>query len=179
MSLSKGYLLFKVTFYLLQRECQIKLEGNHQDEFYIAHSKFIGIDEDIYVVFTLGTHGNRVFLTATDGDPEEIGKILANLESYNCHEKKLRAGAFIQMPSKYLQSNGNVGVLLLRTKTLNILNEILDYVDIHDVRIRFSLVTFLNQSEYDCRKTYGHDALMDRFSEEGKDLISINNLLED
>ena len=65
-------------------------------------------------------------------------------------------------------------MILLPINTSNILNFLPYQIEINEVNYNFILVVFLSPNEYLEWQTKGHDALMDYFIENEKDLVSFN-----
>lgn len=131
-------------------------------------------DDEINFVFNLPSSGGHIFLTVTDGEEAEIKKIVATLEDYELSGTKLAVGNYVAIPSEYLERNGRVGIVLLKMETIGVLRDFPEFLKLGEVQYHFVLVVFISHEEYEFKKKFGHDALMDRFSKEDKDLISIS-----
>ncbi len=132
-------------------------------------------DKEVCAVLNLPTSTDKLFLTLSDGDPEKIARVLAHLEetdTKNC----LHKNDILRFDYSYLQENNKIGVVLLSIKVSPVFNGLEHNMIFNGKKIQLMLVVFISQEEYDYRKKFGHDALMDYFSDKDKDLVSIAKL---
>jgi len=141
------------------------------DVFHVAYARLT--DEagyrDSYLVFSLASVANRVFMTVTAGRPREVARALANLEEYD-RQTSLSGGSVIRVPDQFFGTHGLTAVLLLRPSTLNGFDDVEDSSEVQGRRLDFSLTLFLTEAELEFKRLHGHDALMSRFDAEGRDV---------
>ena len=129
-------------------------------------------DKSICAVFNLPTVTDKLFLTVSDGDPEKIARVMAHLEETdvtNCLHKT----DICRFDYSYLQDHNKIGVMLLSIKVSPVFDDLKDEMVFSGKKIKPFLVVFISQEEYDYWKKFGLNALMDYFSENDKDLVSI------
>lgn len=129
-------------------------------------------EADAKVAFTLPTYTNSVFVAVTHSQERDVIRILANIEDYEReHSLELNLGEVVLIPKFQIESNESIhAVLLLRTAIHEDLKTIPDRQMIGGREIKFALVVPLTKAEFDYRKKFGHDALMDDFQAQGKDI---------
>ena len=132
----------------------------------------LNVTEDIFIVLTLPTDSNKVFFTVTDGNPEIIAFLLSEIERTDL-TKGFGMRDTIRFNHEYLIENDKVGVMLLPISVSNVLSEITEIKTLSGKPYELYLCTFISADDYACNKNLGSDALMDKFSRENKDLISI------
>ena len=137
------------------------------NEILVAISR-VHFDGNINVIFTLQSCSNNIFLTVSDGDPEKVSHLLAQLERYDS-EGNLCFGEKYRNRNEYLSTKKRYGLVLIRPKKLPFLNYLPDGMD---GDVCFFLVVFLSEMEYRIKLEKGLDALIDLFEENDKDLIS-------
>ena len=124
------------------------------------------------VAFTLPTYTDSVFLAVTHSKERDVIRILANIEDYEReHSRELNLGEVVLLPKFQIDGNERIhAVLLLRTAISELLNTIPDRQMIGGREIKFALVVPLTKAEFDYRKKFGHDALMDKLQDQDKDI---------
>ena len=130
-------------------------------------------DVNLHVIFSIPTNTNNIYITVSDGDTHLIRQLFATLEDSEEHEQ-VGIGCVQLFNDIRLITNDVKGVILLPINTSNILNFLPDQIEINEVNYHFLLVVFLSTNEYVEWQTKGHDALMDYFIENEKDLVSFN-----
>lgn len=153
---------------------EFQLEGGGPNKkFQIAYGKIKVGDEEIIVLFSLTTASNNIFFALTYERERDAAVIIANIEDYESQTSThLHAGEVVVMPpvTSSQDGDGPYGVLLIRTASSPILKKIPDKQVIGDVEIQFHLVVLLSKDDFEYRKKFGHDALMDRWDNEGRDI---------
>ncbi len=130
-------------------------------------------DVSLQVIFAIPTNTNNIYITVSDGDTHLIRQLFATLEDIEGHEQ-IGMGCVQLFDDTRLIENDVRGIILLPITTSNILNFLPDQIEINEVNYHFLLVVFLSTNEYVEWQTKGHDALMDYFIENEKDLVSFN-----
>lgn len=102
--------------------------------------------------------------------------MLGNLEDYERESHSLSAGHVVRIRDSDVASRGVHAVLLLRPAVLPCLAEFGDCFTIAGRHLRFVYALFLTEEEYLFRKQHGHDALMDRFTEERRSIVIFDPL---
>jgi hypothetical protein len=129
-------------------------------------------ERGIYGIFTLpASSDNHIFITITDGDPDEIADILSKVADYS-REHNIEFGHTFQLEneSAMLQA-GRVAVTLLRVDAAKPLSDVPDTLNINELQYQAHLVVFLDQSEYKIKLDKGLGALLDKMESHNKDLI--------
>lgn len=124
-----------------------------------------------HVIFSIPTYSNSVFIGETSNrDPKEIARILSNLEDYERENSlDLELGAVVRLPN--VSPDGlSFAVILLRTATSPVCSDIPDHICIDGTKVRFFLVVPVTSEEYVQWRQNGHDALMDLFESNAKDI---------
>lgn len=139
------------------------------------HSAFVKLRSDAgygdsYLVFSLASVANRVFMAVTASHPREVARALANLEDYG-REVTLLAGDVIQIPDTYFAAHDLVAAILLRPATLSGFDDVVDSCELEGRQLKFSLALFLTKEELQFKETGGHDALMDRFDIQRRSVV--------
>ena len=129
-------------------------------------------DEEVSVVLNKPTFSNKLFLTVTDGDPEKVARVMAHLEETDI-KKCLHQSDIVRFDYSYLKDFNKIGVLLLNINVSPVFDDLESEMVLSDNKIHPLLVLFISQDEYEYKKQHGHDALMDYFAENDKDLVSI------
>lgn len=152
---------------------EFALSGEFLGEFRVAHAVIASSDQLSKVVFTLPTYSRSVFLALTRTKLDETTLVLANLEDYEREScMQLGLGEVVLMP-KQLQDGIDAphAVILLRTATSLDCDNVPDRESINGIRTLFFLAVPLTKDEWELRKQHGHDELMDRFHDCGKELF--------
>ncbi len=150
------------------------LSGDFHGKYYAAHASLGEPTENISVVFTLPTYTTHTFFALTRSKEMEVARLLANIEDYEKEKSiNLRLGEAIITPGKSSSTDSwePHGVILLRTASAVDLRNVPDKEKINGKEIFFFLVVPLTKAEWDCRKQFGHDALIDLFQSNGKELF--------
>ena len=150
---------------------EFSLSGSFDGKYLCAYSNLS--DELDYVVFNIPSYSNSVFFGLSRNNPRDVALALANLEDYEREKKsKLGLGEFILMPNNYAEyRNIPFGVILLRTATSIDCAGVPDYLIVEGNRTSFFLAVPLSEEEYQIRAQQGHDALMDSFEANQKDIF--------
>jgi len=165
--------LMKSIMDLESLEDKVKMIGFEDKEcsFECAYIKAID-DDNIHVVFNLPIYSDKWFLTVSDGNPDEIAKVIAHLEEVD-KDKSANKNDVIRFDTEYLRIHGIIGVLLLDVKVSPVFEGFGSHVEYGKNKVYPLLVVFLSQKEYEIWKNDGHDKLMDYFDLHDKDLVSI------
>ncbi|MBO9602146.1 MAG: hypothetical protein J7496_06530 [Novosphingobium sp.] len=149
---------------------RFSLAGDFKGQYVIAVSECdVG---DSYIAFNLPSYSSSVFIAITKADVKLAALILANLEDYERETNGvLRLGEAVIMPNPNNDFEIPYAVLLLRTGTLIDIAEIGDVETISDRETSFFFVVPLDRDEHDLRATLGHDALLDTFEAQQKDIF--------
>lgn len=140
----------------------------------VAHCRMAcELAEPIFAIFTLGRHSNQIFLTITNGDPDQLINVFAAVEAYDSFEQPLGFGQTMRIENKYLAENRRPALLFLRPDVHPFLENFPDCADVGERHLRFSFVVFLSEDEYAHKLSLGLDALLDKFIAEDKDLFAI------
>lgn len=152
---------------------EFALSGEFEGKFRLAHSVIEAADRSARVVFTLPTYSQSVFLALTRSRLNETALILANLEDYERESSmQLGLGEVILTPEQVQHGPDTPhAVILLRTATSFDCAEVPDSQTIDGKPTLFFLAVPLTKDEWELRRQRGHDALMDRFQEDEKELF--------
>lgn len=129
-------------------------------------------DALLHVVFSLASLSPHLFITVTDGEPEAVARVLADLEAYDV-PPRLAHGHTVPMESTYLAENGRVGVVLLRPVVSNALSHMPDELVAGEQRLHCLLVLFLSREEFDLKRREGLDELLGYFEDIGRDVTAL------
>jgi hypothetical protein len=130
-------------------------------------------DVNLHVIFSIPTNTHNIYITVSDGDANLIRQLFATLEDIEGHEQ-IGIGCVQLFDDTRLIENDVRGIILLPIITSNILNFLPNQFEINGVNYNFILVVFLSTKEYQQWEIKGHDALIDYFIENEKDLIAFN-----
>jgi hypothetical protein len=155
----------------LQDECEIYSFEDSQGKKHYQGVALSKVDSNIACVFSLPTITKNIYITLSDGDTAVVRRVLAMLEEVEI-EDSVALGNVLLLDSVELQTHNIVGVILLPINVSNALNCLPAVIPIEKVEYTVLLVVFLTQAEHHLWVTQGHDALMDLFSGEGKDLVA-------
>jgi hypothetical protein len=152
---------------------EFSLSGTFDGKYYAAYGAIEGAEDQAQVIFNLPRYSTSVFLALGRSKPRETARLLANLEDYE-RESSLSLGL-----GEAILTNGRPGenseapfaVILLRTATSLDCGRVPDRAEIAGKSTSFLLAVPLTEVEWDCRRQFGHDALMDMFQSEGKELF--------
>ena len=150
---------------------EFSLSGNFDGKYLCAYSNLSeGLD---YVAFNIPNYSNSVFLGLSRNNPQDVALTLANLEDYEREKKiKLGLGEVVVMPNNHTEGrNIPFGVILLRTATSIDCAGVPDYSIVEGNRTSFFLAAPLTEEEHQIRALQGHDALMDSFEANQKDIF--------
>ena len=151
---------------------EFRLAGNFQGVF----NAVVGIpdhtDEHVMVVATLPRYNKTVFIGLTRSGELDVARVLANLEDLEReNEKPLKLGDVISHPDGSDSKNGIFSTIIMPVATAFILRPLSSVCNVNDQEVRFVLVLPLSPRELECRNKLGHDAMIDIFQQEGKDLF--------
>ena len=152
---------------------EFSLSGTFAGKYRAGHSTIESTDKPAQVVFSLPTYSRSVFLALTRANPIETARVLANLEDYERESSlQLGLGEVVVTPDQVRRdSDTPFAVILLRTATSLDCTNVPDQQDICGQRTLFFLVVPITKGEWDLRRERGHDALMDKFQIDRKDLF--------
>lgn len=142
--------------------------GNIDNTAYIR----LDLEEDIFIVCTLPVGSGKIFVTVTDGDPEIISFLLSEI-ARNDLTINYRMRDIVRFSNEYLELNGKIGVIILPVLVSNVLCNIGQIEYLNGCFYEMYLCTFISVEDYEYYKSFGVDALLDKFKLENKDLISI------
>lgn len=128
-------------------------------------------DESVKLVCTLPSVTKSVYVTVTDGDDKAVRRVLALLEDLE-RDGAIRLGNVLLIDDPELMANQLCGVILLPAQVFNVLEHLPKTLTIGSIELQYIAVVFLTNEENEIRRTRGHDALMDYWTEIDKDLIS-------
>lgn len=138
-----------------------------------AASAALSDDASLHLVSTLGSRGTHVFLTVSDGAPDDVAAALADIETYDARIARLGHGETVPLEHDALRKAGRTAALLLRPAVSNALQEFPDAATVGPRSFHFFLVVFLDDVEYALKQAAGLDALLDRFESAGHDLVQL------
>lgn len=152
---------------------EFSLSGSFTGKYRAAHSAIKQSDQPAHVVFTLPTYSHSVFMALTRTRPNETARLLANLEDYEREASlALRFGEVVVTPDQ-VRSGAETAfaVILLRTATSLDCAGVPDSQELDGKRTSFFLVVPLTKEEWELRHQHGHDALMNKFQADEKELF--------
>ena len=152
---------------------EFSLSGEFAGKYRVAHSAIESVDQTARVVFTLPSYSRSVFLALTRTKLNETARILANLEDYERESSmQLGLGEVVVTPEQ-VQDGADTphAVILLRTATSLDCAKVPDSQAIDGKQTLFFLAVPLTKEEWELRRQRGHDALMDRFQDDEKELF--------
>jgi len=138
-----------------------------------AASAALSDDAGLHLVSTLASRGAHVFLTVTDGEPDDVAAALADIETYDARTTRLAHGDTVPLERDVLRAAGRTAALLLRPAVSNALPEFPDTATVSRRALHFFLVVFLDDVEHSLKKAQGLDALLDRFETADRDLVQL------
>jgi len=130
----------------------------------------------ISVVSTLGSASRHVFVTATDGPPNEIARVLADLEGHDAVISGLQVGDAVPLEDRWAADHGRVGIQLLPIGVSNAATGLEEVLEVGGRQYHLLLVVFLSRSERTLREDQGLDALLDRFEGARRDLVRFDSV---
>ena len=148
------------------------LAGNFSGKFHSAVGTIDGSEQDGEIVFSVPSYTNDVFLALTHKNKHQVARVLANVEDYE-RENHCELDHSDVVLVRAIVGEADLeryGVLLIRTATSPELIAVPDTMNIAGREVRFFLAVPLTRDEYIYREQFGHDALMDMFSEKSKSL---------
>ncbi|KVO10961.1 hypothetical protein WL30_27160 [Burkholderia ubonensis] len=151
---------------------EFSLSGEFAGKYRVAHSSIESSDRTMRVIFTLPSYSRSVFIALTRTRLNDTARILANLEDYERETSmQLGLGEVVVVPDQAPEgADMPYAVILLRTATSLDCEGVPDDYTIDGKQTRFYLAVPLTKDEWELRRQRGHDALMDRFQDEGKEL---------
>lgn len=130
-------------------------------------------EENLHVVFNLPTLSNKIFITISDGDPEQVAAIMSHLEDIDASKSELDYSHVVRFNEEYFIKHGKIGVILLPIAVSPPL-KFLSNTSLHDLySSTLYLVVFITSDEYEYWKNEGHNRLMEKFERDEKDLICL------
>ncbi|MBP7336469.1 hypothetical protein [Niveispirillum sp.] len=147
------------------------LSGDFSGKYVCGYSRIA--DMNGYVVFNIPTYGSSVFLALTEGSPKEVALILANLEDYERENNiDLGLGEVVVTPAGSVRDMPvPFAVILLRTASSPICGDVPDQMVIEGKPTRFLFAMPISEKDHQLRREQGHDALMDVFEAEDRDIV--------
>ncbi|WP_175874371.1 suppressor of fused domain protein [Burkholderia sp. BCC0397] len=151
---------------------EFSLSGEFSGKYRVAHSRIESSGPAMRLVFTLPSYTRSVFIALTRTRLNEAARILANLEDYERESSmQLGLGEVVITPDKRLNgADVPYAVILLRTVTSFDCANVPDRYILDGRETLFYLVVPLTKDEWELRRLRGHDALIDKFQDEGKEL---------
>jgi hypothetical protein len=134
----------------------------------------IDLAEDLRGSLTLtlpDAKSRSIFLMASEAPPDLIRRLLAYLEQVN-ESRHLVVGNLVPLDAPELRERFVGGVLLLPVSTSNLLASLPAVLSLEGADYSCLLVVFLTFAEIEVWQKSGHDALMDLFELEEKDLFA-------
>lgn len=128
-------------------------------------------DSAVKLVCTLPSVTKNIYVTVTEGDANVVCRVLAVLEDFERIDA-VKLGNVVLIDDPDLKANQICGVILLPGRVFNVLDYLPNNQIIDSVEYYFIAVVFLTDEENEIRRSRGHDALMDYWTEIDKDLIS-------
>jgi Suppressor of fused protein (SUFU) len=154
---------------------EFSLEGDFFGKYHAAHCSLESFLDSERVVFTLPSFSKSVFVALCRGSAKRVARLLANLEDYERERSiQLGLGEVVVTPDQLVEQIGSLeahAVILLRTATAIDCAQVPDCEIIDGRETSFLLVLPLSAEEYEIRRRLGHDALMDKFQIDGKDIF--------
>ena len=97
---------------------------------------------------------------------------MAALEDIDSHDQ-IKMGNVQLIDDPELKKNKVCGVIFLPVATSNVLDFIDEKIEVNSIQYTFLLVVFFTEEEHLLWKEKGHDALMDFFASNNKDLVRL------
>jgi len=137
---------------------------------YAAYARIVDAEDELYAVFNLPGDTGAVFLGLAYANAPEVARVLANLEEFEAaNQKQLNWGGVLSIGNA--ATSVLPGVALLRTASADEFRDVPDRAVVQGQELRFFLVAPLDANELSHRQRLGHDALMDKFAAESKDIV--------
>lgn len=144
------------------------------DENYIVATAGIDFDDDSETSICYTMNSGNVYLTVSDGDPQEVSLLMAYIKSLG---SEFSFGNVVEISdSEYLQKYDRCGAVFLVPETLPILEQVPNEAIISGIRTKFLLIVFLNRSEMEIMKDAGFDSLLDYFIKKKRDVIRLSSI---
>lgn len=140
--------------------------------FHLATVRCTGAPE-IKLVFNVPLQTATIFVSATDGDADLLGVVIANLEEQERKGRRMTIGSVIAFSASRLGEAGVAGVVLLEPSTLNLLCHLPVQLDVDNKSYRFLLVVYLSAAELKLWQSEGFDALMPHFDTIERDVVAL------
>ncbi len=129
-------------------------------------------DEKLCLVCNLPTLVPKLFAMVSEGDPEELIRIMAHIEEVDFNKGIISNGHVIRFDDKYLLNANKIGVLILNAQVSPVLSLLPEAIQFEGKTITPYLVVLIDPFEYDLWKNNGNEALMKHFEEIDKDLVA-------
>ncbi|WP_175672660.1 suppressor of fused domain protein [Burkholderia ambifaria] len=151
---------------------EFSLSSEFSGKYRVAHSRIESSDPAMRLVFILPHYTRSVFVALTRTRLNETARILANLEDYERESSmQLGLGEIVVTPDQELEGTDIPhAVILLRTATSLDCAGAPDRHTLDGKETQFYLVVPLTKDEWELRRRHGHNALIDKFQDEGKEL---------
>lgn len=120
-------------------------------------------ESSLYLVSTLASRSNHVFLTITESEPSNVAAILTDIESYDAFASHLPIGSTVPLEQEEEQKGVHAAALFLQPNVSGALEDFPEIVSIGSREIHFLFTLFLDENEYDLKQKKGLDALLDHF----------------
>ena len=152
---------------------EFSLTGSFPGKFSVGYGAIAQSDQPANIVFTIPTYSHRVFLALSRTGTIETARLIANLEDYERESSRaLNLGEVVVTPDQFRNETGTpFGVILLRTKSSFDCANVPDSCELNGIKTTFFLVIPLTKMEHEILHLNGHDALMDKFQAEQKDIF--------
>jgi hypothetical protein len=130
-------------------------------------------EENLHVVFNLPILSNKIFITISDGDPEQVAAIASHLEEIDALKSELDYSHVVRFNEDYFLKKKKIGVIILPVAVSPSLKSLSTIYFNDDYTAKLHLIVFITADEYECWKNEGQNHLMERFEREGKDLVCL------
>lgn len=127
-------------------------------------------DPPLYVVSTLGTHSNHVFVLITRNDPKNFLPVLGSIERED-RSKPFSYNEYINLDDHYLNALRWVGAVLIEPQSSPILLGFPSEQKISRSHVTYFLTVMITAEERDYLDAAGVNALLTRFHDTHRNLI--------
>jgi hypothetical protein len=127
------------------------------------------------LVMTLGSYAPRIFFAVTQTRAFPLARMLANLEDLERQMGALEAGHIVNFEGGDEEWNDYTAALLLPPNAMGGFAAFPEEHRFRDARFTFSLVTPLTRDEIAFRESQGHEALLQRMTEQRRDIVAFRD----
>jgi hypothetical protein len=132
-----------------------------------------------HLIFNMPIKTPHIFITVTDGNPKQVRKLIANIESYERFNNNLSLNSFISLTGdEYLASIGKIGAIFLPISDSYFLKDIDPILSTGTGDRHFLYVVFINAIESEILHSDGRESLFDLWYETGRGITSVTDGLE-